>query len=93
VTDTVVRLFRGSIMATETAMVEIATTEMLEGLREGMSDYGDALVTRIESGTRQAFATSIADMLSRALWIVVLGVVLIAFVPEIPMRTAQEKAG
>lgn len=93
VTDTVVRLFRGSIMATETAMVEIATNEMLEGLREAMSDYGDALVTRIESGTKQAFATSIADMLSRALWIVVLGVVLIAFIPEIPMRTAQEKVG
>jgi len=89
VADTVVRLFRGSIMAKEPAMVASATQETLERLHKALSAYGDQLVREIDRGTKEAFAVSIAQMMSRALWIVVLGVILILFIPEIPMRSAQ----
>jgi hypothetical protein len=89
VADTVVRLFRGSIMAKEAAMVAAATTETLERVHKAMTAYGDQLVRQIDRGTKDAFAVSIAQMLSRALWIVVLGVILILFIPEIPMRSVH----
>jgi EmrB/QacA subfamily drug resistance transporter len=92
VVDTLVRLFRGSVMAKEGAMVERATNEALERLRKAMDTYGEQLIERIERGTKEAFATSIAEMMSRALWIVVAGVALILFIPEIPLRATQLKA-
>ncbi len=92
VAETVVRLFRGSIMAKEPAMVESATNETLERLHTAMRAYGNQLVGQIERGTKVAFATSIAEMLGRALWIVIAGVLLIVLIPEIPMRSAAAKA-
>lgn len=89
--DTIVRLFRGSIMAKESAMVERETTETLEGLRNAMDAYGEQLVQRIDRGTKEAFSISIAEMMSRALWIVFAGVALILFIPEIPLRSTQIK--
>jgi hypothetical protein len=70
-------------------MVTSATNETLERLHKAMTAYGDQLVHQIDRGTKEAFAASIAQMLSRALWIVVIGVILILFIPEIPMRSAQ----
>jgi EmrB/QacA subfamily drug resistance transporter len=92
VAGTVVRLFRDSIMAKENAMVASATTAALEQLRKAMAVYGDQLVNQIEAGTKAAFATSITHMLSRALWIVIAGLLLILLIPEIPMRSIQTKA-
>jgi hypothetical protein len=86
VTDTVVRLFRGSVMAKESALVNIATTQVLERIHTQVLAYGDQLVAEIERGTKQAFAVSITAMMSRALWIVVAGAILIVLLPEIPMR-------
>jgi EmrB/QacA subfamily drug resistance transporter len=92
VSSTVVRLFRGSIMAKENAMVESATTETLSRMQTALSAYSEQLVKRIERGSKEAFAASITHMLSRALWIVVFGVILILFIPEIPMRSVQTKS-
>jgi EmrB/QacA subfamily drug resistance transporter len=86
VLDTLVGLFRGSIMAKETAAVQAATTEVLERLHKAMRAYGQQLAKQIETGTKEALAVSIAQMMSRALWIVIAGAVLILFIPEIPMR-------
>ena len=91
VAETVIRLFRGSIMAKEPALVERATNETLERLHTAMLAYGEELVIQIDRGTKEAFAMSIAQMMSRALWIVVLGVGLILFIPEIPMRSVRNE--
>jgi EmrB/QacA subfamily drug resistance transporter len=91
VVGTVVRLFRGSIMAKEDAMVDSAITETLMMLRKELEIFGQQLVSQIERGTKEAFATSIARMLKGALWIVIAGVVLILFIPELPMRSVQTK--
>jgi EmrB/QacA subfamily drug resistance transporter len=91
VARTVIRLFRDSIMSKEDAMVASATTAALEQIRKGMVVYGDQLTKQIEKGTKEAFATSITEMLGRSLWIVIAGVVLILFIPEIPMRSFQTK--
>ena len=92
VVQTVVRLFRDSIMSKEDAMVVSATNAALTQIHNGLGVYADQLTKQIERGTKEAFATSIAHMLSRALWIVVAGVLLIFLIPEIPMRSAQEKS-
>jgi EmrB/QacA subfamily drug resistance transporter len=91
VVGTVVQLFRGSIMAKEDAMVESAIAETLQMLRKELTDYGNQLVRQIERGTKEAFATSISRMLGGALWIIVAGVILILFIPEIPMRSVHTK--
>jgi hypothetical protein len=91
VVSTVVRLFRDSIMAKENAMVASATNAALDQIRKTMAVYAAALTKQIEKGTKEAFATSITQMLSRALWIVVAGVLLILLIPEIPMRTFATK--
>jgi EmrB/QacA subfamily drug resistance transporter len=92
VVSTVVRLFRDSIMAKENAMVASATNAALEQLRKMMSVYAEGLTKQIEKGTKEAFAISISQMLSRALWIVIVGVLLILLIPEIPMRSLAAKA-
>lgn len=91
VANTVVRLFRTSIMAKEDGMVVSATNAALEQIHKGMAVYADELTQQIEAGTKEAFATSIAHMLSRALWIVIAGVLLILLIPEIPLRAAAAK--
>jgi EmrB/QacA subfamily drug resistance transporter len=91
VVGTVVRLFRGSIMAKEDAMVDSAIVETLLMVRKEVGRYGQQLMSEIERGTKEAFATSIADMLTAVLWIIVAGVILIVFIPEIPMRSVQTK--
>lgn len=92
VANTVVRLFRDSIMAKENGMVVSATNAALEQIQKGMAAYADQLTKQIESGTKEAFAKSITHMLSRALWIVIAGVLLILLIPEVPLRTAAEKS-
>jgi EmrB/QacA subfamily drug resistance transporter len=87
--DTVVGLFRGSIMAKEAAYVQDATTEALDRIHKTMQMYGAQLAKQIETGTKEAIGVSIAQMMSRALWIVIVGAILILFIPEIPMRTGK----
>jgi EmrB/QacA subfamily drug resistance transporter len=89
VVETVVRLFRDSIMAKEEAMVARATSAALQQIRKGMDAIAAQLTTQIEAGTKTAFANSITHMLERALWIVIAGVLLILLIPEIPMRSYQ----
>lgn len=90
--ETLVRLFRGSVLAKEDALAEGAANEALERLRKAMDTYGEQLVERIERGTKEAFSASITEMMSRALWIVFAGVALILFIPEIPLRATQLKS-
>lgn len=65
--------------------------EALQRVRRALDAYGEQLAERLERGTKQAFADSISQMLRRALWIVVVGVLLIAFVPELPLRTVHQR--
>jgi hypothetical protein len=52
-----------------------------------MGVYATQLVERIHRGVKVAFATSIAHMLERALWIVALAVLITLFIPELPLRS------
>jgi hypothetical protein len=52
-----------------------------------MSIYGNQLVERIQRGVKVAFATAITHMLERSLWIVGLAVLIVLFVPELPLRS------
>ena len=79
-------------LAKENGMVVSATNAALEQIHKGMATYADQLTKQIESGTKEAFAKSIAHMLSRALWIVIAGVLLILLIPEVPLRAAAEKS-
>ena len=88
-TDGVARLFRDSILAQESSLVTTATQQSLQSVRAAMTDYGAQLVSETRSGMTVAFAASIAQMLSRALWIVALGVLIIMFIPELPLRSHQ----
>ena len=81
------KLFREAILAKEDALVAMTVQQSLLQVRAAMSIYGNQLVERIQRGMKVAFATSITHMLERSLWIVGLAVVIVLFVPEVPLRS------
>jgi EmrB/QacA subfamily drug resistance transporter len=83
----VARLFREAILSKEDALVAMTVQQSLMQVRTAMSIYGNQLVERIQRGVKVAFATAIAHMLERSLWIVGLAVVIVLFVPEVPLRS------
>jgi EmrB/QacA subfamily drug resistance transporter len=59
----------------------------LELAHAAMSDCSTRLVERIQDGMKQAFSASISRMLGSALWIVIVGVLIVLFIPELPLRS------
>jgi hypothetical protein len=88
----VAKLFREAILAKEDALVATTAQQSLLAVRAAMSIYGKQLVERIQRGVKVAFATSIAHMLERALWIVGLAVLIVFFIPEVPLRSRAAPA-
>ena len=86
----VIALFRDSLLATEDALVAQRAERALARVRAGMAAYAAKLVKDIHRGVRVAFAASIAQMLERALWIVGLAVLVVSFVPELPLRSKTQ---
>ena len=85
----VVSLFRASILAQEDSLVAVATAQALQQVRDAMEGYAAQLVGQMQRGMKETFAASITHMLSRVLWIVGLGALLILFIPELPLRGRQ----
>jgi len=83
----VAALFRNSIVAQEDAKVAAATQQALQLILAGIADYAKQMVGHIKRGTREAFSVSITEMMGRALWIVLFGLLVIFFIPEIPLRS------
>jgi hypothetical protein len=82
----VAKLFREAILSKEDALVAMTVQQSLMQVRAAMTIYGNQLVERIERGVKVAFATSIAHMLERSLWIVGLALLIVLFVPQAPLR-------
>jgi hypothetical protein len=80
------------MLAQEDALVAAATQQALQSTRTSMGAYEQRMVEQIHAGTRAAFSASITHMLSRALWIVVLGLLVIFFIPELPLRSRMPAA-
>lgn len=94
----VATLFRDSVLAQEDSMVATATLQSLQLVRTAIVPYAQELVESVQHGMKEAFSASITQMLSRALWIVLAGVLVILFTPELPLRsratvTAPEPEG
>ena len=83
----VTALFRDSLLTTEDALVAQRADRALAMVKAGMTAYSTKLVNDIQRGVKVAFAVSIAHMLERALWIVALALLVVLFVPELPLRT------
>jgi EmrB/QacA subfamily drug resistance transporter len=88
----VTRLFSDAILAKEDTLVAASVHQSLLTVHAAMSIYGKQLVERIQRGMKVAFATSIVHMLERALWIVGLAVVIVLFIPEVPLRARAPAA-
>ena len=87
VIDGVTALFRDSLLATEDALVAQRADRALARVRAGITTYAAKLVNDIHRGVKIAFAASISNMLERALWIVALALLVVLFVPELPLRS------
>jgi MFS family permease len=83
----VAALFRDALFSKEDAIAAAAVQRSLQNVRAAMTVYANQLVPQIERGMKVAFATAIVHMLERALWIVVAAVLIVMFIPEIPLRT------
>lgn len=88
----VASLFRDSMLAQEDALVAAATQQALQSVRTAMAAYEERMVEQMRAGIRAAFSASIGHMLNRALWIVVAGLLVIFFIPELPLRSRTPEA-
>lgn len=86
----VTALFRDSLLATENALVAYRAERALAAVKAGMTAYSAKLVENIHRGVRVAFGASIAHMLERALWIVGLALLVVLFIPELPLRSKAQ---
>lgn len=85
-------LFRDSVLAQEDARVEAATRQALQEARTVMDALAAELSEETQRGMKVAFSEAITQMLSRALWLVVLGALIIFFIPELPLRARESPA-
>ena len=60
----------------------------LEAARASLNIAAEQLIEQIQQGTKQAFSSAITAMLGSALWIVILGVLIVLFIPELPLRSS-----
>jgi EmrB/QacA subfamily drug resistance transporter len=85
-------LFRQTILAQENALVAAEIAKSLQTVHAAMASYSKQLTERVGKGIKESFAISIAQMMQRSLWIVFLGVFVILFIPELPLRTQPAAA-
>ena len=83
----VARLFREALLAKEDEIAAATAERSLQTVRAAMSVYAAQLAERVQRGVKVAFATAIAHMLERALWIVLAAVLIVLFIPELPLRS------
>src|SRR5262249_40131896 len=83
----VTKLFSDAILAKEDTLVAATVQQSLLAVRAAMLLYVKQQIERIQRGMKVAFATSIAHMLERALWIVGLALTVVLFIPEVPLRS------
>jgi hypothetical protein len=83
----VARLFREALLAKEDEIAAATVRRSLDTVRAAMSVYAAQLIERIQRGMKVAFAAAIAHMLERALWIVLAAVLIVVFIPELPLRS------
>jgi hypothetical protein len=60
--------------------------QALQTVKAGMATYANKLVDDIQRGVKVAFASAISLMLQRAVWIVGLALLVVLFIPELPLR-------
>lgn len=87
VIDGVAALFRDSMLAAENAIVAEQAQRTLQLVKVALTQYAATLVEDIQRGMRVAFANAIAHMLERAVWIVGLALLVVLFIPELPLRS------
>ena len=78
---------RGAEHRHDRALGSARSAQALATIRAGMAKYAERLTGEVSHGIKEAFSDSITHMLSRALWIVLLGVAIVAFIPELPLRS------
>jgi hypothetical protein len=83
----VAALFRDSLLATENALVATRAQHALQMVKAGIAAYATQLVAKINRGMKLAFAAAITHMMERATWIVGLALLVVLFIPELPLRS------
>jgi hypothetical protein len=73
----------------DVALSSAQSEAALRRAHEAMSAYSGRLVEQIQSGTRLAFSNSIVQMLDSALGIVITGVLIVLFIPALPLRSGS----
>jgi EmrB/QacA subfamily drug resistance transporter len=88
----VANLFRDAILAKESSIAAASIQQTVLAARAAMTVYANQLIERTQRGMKIAFATAIVHMLERARWIVALAVIVVLFIPELPLRSRSQSA-
>lgn len=79
--------YRESITGNELPLVEAATTARLADIRQQLTIQGEELAARIDRGTKESFAHSIAATFTVCIGIVLFALMVVLFIPELPLAS------
>lgn len=77
---------RAGLEAQIPALTEQAVTTTMTQVKAATATAAKELTAKIEQGTRLGFSASVRHLFWVSFWIIALGLIITAFVPEVPMR-------
>ncbi|WP_027481144.1 MDR family MFS transporter [Deinococcus pimensis] len=78
--------FSQGILASEDSVAKQATSGALVKIRAGFDEQADKLAARVTSGMKKGFTASVTHLFATSIWIVLLGFVVVLFLPVVPLR-------
>ncbi len=85
--------YRETISGNEARLVAAAITARLADIRTQLTTEGQELAARIDRGTKESFAHSIAATFMGCIGIVLFAFLVVLFVPELPLRARTMETG
>jgi EmrB/QacA subfamily drug resistance transporter len=80
---------RQGLLASEPQVTAQATTQALAQVRQTLDAQAEKLAAQVSSGMKQGFTAAVRHMISTSIWIILVGLILTAFLPVVPLRRHQ----
>ncbi len=74
------------VLSSETPLSEEAKTQLLAQLKTSLQEQAQVLGQGLEHGIKQGFAISIRFLFTISFWVIVLGAIIILFIPDQTLR-------
>ncbi|WP_288479748.1 MDR family MFS transporter [uncultured Deinococcus sp.] len=77
---------RQGLLASAPQVAAQATTQALAQVRRTLDTQAKQLAAQVGSGMKQGFTAAVRHMIATSIWIILVGLILTAFLPVVPLR-------